>query len=367
MALEARLTQSLTQSLAQAAAQTARATSGLTDRLQSMERILEAGAGEGGRHWTELSERFGSLETSFRARPQSAAAPEMGELVERVGGLERAVRAGFGDSLRSAATMSDRLAVVEKAALVAPATDDEALLLLDDRLQSIERMLQDQAGPRGAPATIDLAAIDLGSLAGPLTQRLTAIDQQSAERAARQEVLLRETAGRIAAIEQRVATGSAAQDESMRGRDREVAEMHEAIVRLSENQHTLASAIADWRHESHTDLGAVNAQIERLQSPGPAIASATDTSVTDFPSVARGGTARTSLDRQAEANAKTEYADGPVVPREPQQAPATRGRGFWWWLFGTGNVSQANRDAEMQWQRMHKSLKQNRERRQDRA
>ena len=53
----------------------------------------------------------------------------------------------------------------------------------------------------------------------------------------------------------------------MRGRDREVAEMHEAVVRLSENQHTLASAIADWRHESHTDFGTVTAALEKMTTP----------------------------------------------------------------------------------------------------
>ena len=39
------------------------------------------------------------------------------------------------------------------------------------------------------------------------------------------------------------------------------------------------------------------------------------------------------------------------------------GRGFWWWLFGTGDVGQANRDAEIRWKRMHDRIKETRDRR----
>ena len=382
--------------------QTIRVTGGLADRLQGLERLVEAGAGEGGRHWAALSERLGMIETAMRARPQGSGSPEVAELVERVGGLERAVRAGFGDSLRVTTVVSDRLAVVEKAALAAPgAADDEGLLMLDDRMQSIERMLQDQAAAqiaaKAAPANFDF---DIGEMAAPFTRRMGIFEEQAAERSRTLETLLREASARVAALEQRVSTGSSAQDEATRGRDREVAEMHEAIVRLSENQHTLASAIADWRQESHRDFGGVSAQLEKIaQTTGPMT---TEAVASDFPSVARGaaraqGVAvdrpgsdragieranleRTSLERTSLERPSPERVtiDRPATDRaaesgdrvvatgrpgrdQSQLEPARR-RGFWWWLFGTSNIMQANRDAEIRWKQMHERMKDARER-----
>ena len=372
--LETRLTQNM------------RVASGLAERLQVMERLIEAGTGEGGRNWASLTEKLGTLETTLRTRQQGAGpelgelvnrmgaleaavrsrpqnagpAPEFAEFVERFSGLERAVRAGFGESLRTTSVISDRLAVVEKAATAATSGgDDEGLLMIDDRIQSIERLLQDQATGR-----VDPGKFDLTELAAPITRRLTAIEEQSGERARNLEGLLRETVNRIATLDQRVASGASVHDEATRGRDREVAEMHEAIVRLSENQHTLASAIADWRHESHNDLGAVNAQLERM-SAGPAITTAAaDIATSDFPSFARAGTRAPASSRPVvvDSSNTTYVADAPGVSLD-EVPQSQRGRGFWWWLFGTGNVGQANRDAEIRWKRMHDRIKETRDRR----
>ena len=55
---------------------------------------------------------------------------------------------------------------------------------------------------------------------------------------------------------------------------------------------------SDWRHESHHDLGAVNAQIEKMsaQVSAPVIAAVDPGSAVDFPRVARNA-ARPAADR----------------------------------------------------------------------
>ena len=353
--------------------QTIRVTGGLADRLATMERLMEAGANDGGRNWSSLAERLTGLETLVRTKP-AGTPPEVAELVGRFGGMEQAVRSGFGESLRTISVISDRLAIVEKAALAAPTgSDDEGLLMIDDRIQSIERLLQDQAAQRAAPQKFDF---DIGELAAPLTRRIGVFEEQSAERARTLEAVLRETANRIATLEQRVASGSSAQDEAMRGRDREVAEMHEAVVRLSENQHTLASAIADWRHESHTDFGTVTAALEKMTTqvgPAPITAGA---SYSDLPSVARGATNRTPQDRAGIDQVSLEVmpsgsraagkSDAGAAARQPPHT-GTRGHGFWWWLFGTDNIPQANRDAEIRWKQMHERMRDARDRKSERT
>ncbi len=361
--------------------QTMRVTGSLADRIQSIERLVEAGAGERGRNWSALAERLTTIETAVRAPSAPAANPQVAELVGRIGGLEQAVRSGFGESLRTTAVISDRLAVVEKAALAPPSTDDdEGLLMIDDRMQSIERLLQDQAGQRTEPQKFDF---DIGEIAAPLTRRMGIFEEQAAERARMLEGVLRETTNRIGALEQRIASGAMLQDESMRGRDREVAEMHEAIVRLSENQHTLASAIADWRHEAHTDFSAVNSTLEKMSAqvaPVPIVT--TEILASDLPNVARNANERAISDRTMTERATADRAtlQRTIEPGARTDQPAaihranrqttvatTPGRGFWWWLFGTGNILQANRDAEIRWKQMHDRMKDARDRKRDSA
>ncbi len=316
--------------------QSQRVWSGFTERLQSVERLVEASTGEGGRNWTAISERLGAFETQLRAK--APAGLEADEFLERFSGLERAVRSGFGETVRTQTAIAERVEALEKLATSGmpdlPGT--EPLMLLDDRLQSIERMVQDQIAKPPA---------------GEFDQRLAAMEQRASARNEQLMAVVRDMPGRMMAMEKQTS------GPNTQAREREVAELHEAIVRLSENQHTLASAISDWRHESQNDFGSLNAQIERLRELPP-VASAGQ--AISLPSGSMPAIARTSVTAAASSTtgqAKLDVSGGAGV--EPSQ----RGLGFWQWLFGTDSIARSNREAELRWQHMHARIKEARDRR----
>lgn len=295
--------------------QSQRVWSGFTERLQAVERLVEASTGDGGRNWTQVA--------------------------ERLAGLERAMQT-------------------------------ESVMVLDDRIQSIERMLQDQISKPGSvvPGLGDaikammermqglqaqLARPAVAQTAPELDQRLTAMEQRNAVRSDQLVQAVRELAGRLGSIEQQT-TNLVSGTSGAAGRDKEIAEIHEAIVRLSENQHTLASAISDWRHESQNDFGSLNSQLERF-SEARILAPVERGAVPNMPNVARGPVVEASLRDASVPGIRASSDEEARVETRP------RGHGFWWWLFGTDNIVQSNREAELRWQRMHARLKEARDRR----
>ncbi|MFM9939841.1 MAG: Clp protease N-terminal domain-containing protein [Hyphomicrobiaceae bacterium] len=362
----------------------------LTDRLVSIERIAESSAGEGARRWASLTDRLGSIETYLASRSKEPQAG-INDLTERLSGLERAVRAGFGEAARQGQSVMDRVGDVEKYVASLPSDQGEGALLIDERLAGLESRLD--AGLAGQsemarrimsqltvlesrPAgDATLPASTLAQLSAPLADRLAGIERTSLQQSAEGQVALAELSGRLVTMERTISQSVASQDEAVRARDREIADMHDALIRLGENQHTLASAISDWRQENHNRLAAVTAQLDRVMPPEivaqmPADGGRMPTMV-EREAIAAG---RDSLQTEASVPAATMTArDGigadtaSTLDREPSMIPQARGRGFWWWLFGTDDVSRSNRESELRWERMHRRIQEARLRRREKA
>ncbi len=347
----------------------------LIDRIASLERLFESGAGERSRQWAALTERLGSMETYLHARPSDGVL-DGGELGERLSGLERALRSGFGDAARTTSTLGERLTAIETIANSGPVGDDgEAALLLDERLGSIERILEDRAADMSEPiqevvtrlrsleakttSVRGIAGFDADALIMPISERVVAIDNRNAERSAELQSMLGQLATRLTAIEAGVQSTTSNANEAVRTRDREVTEMHEAIVRLSENQHTLASAVADWRHQSNSDLSMINTQLEKLTAAPIAVAAPVVERTHDMLATRTGAANDDGVRRAAYQPPATDaaLADGVSTDDAPAQ------RGFWYWLFGTNSVRSSNREVELRWEQMHQSVRDARERR----
>jgi hypothetical protein len=362
-----------------------RAVAGLVERLGTLERLAEAGTGERARRWTALTDRLGAIETRLASTPGDLPR-EAVEFTERFAGLERAVRAGFGDAARTSTMIVDRVGDLEKYVSAGPQIQDEAALLIEERLQGIERLIDTRWREQGNLATLVAnrlealetrlngagaaqGAIDFAVGAETMVERIGGVETPGGERALRLPAALAELATRVAALEQSVRTSVASADDLARARDREVAEMHDALIRLGENQHTLASAIADWRTENLDRLALVATQIER----GAPVAEAAPVSVdTRLPNViAAGDAVRTEVRGETRERPIAEREVPPELPpaaeSEPVIVPQPRGRGFWWWLFGTDNVRRSNRESELRWERMRQRLQETRERRRGQA
>lgn len=392
-AIGARL-EAVEQSLESRFAPAAQSWSSMADRMRGIERLVEASTSELGRQWSALTDRLALVETTLQEAPGASEAADTADLLNRLGGLEQAVRAGFGNSHVVATAMSERLEAMERRDAEQTSGSQESLLVLDDRVQTIERLLQEQTTRLAAAS----GTMDMTGLIGPLEAKLAEIDTKGLERSQALSQLAGESVQRIANIErglvhrldglqsglmqryaaleqvvaQRVAAFEhaaaerRASDEAQKEeRERQIGELSEALVRLGENQHTLASAIADWRHECHSDFSSVNAQLEKLAQPVVVERSLTEAR-SDLPNAARGpatpaevyvnGTAVHHIGDGAESSATATAVEQMLEPR---------GHGFYWWLFGTSSISRANREAEMRWQKMHERIREARERRRE--
>lgn len=338
-----------------------RGVAAIADRLVSLERITETSAGEGARRWTALSDRLGNVETSLAARVRDPS-PDITALTERLGGLETAVRSGFGETTRQAQTTSDRIGDVEKLIGTLPNDQGEAVLLIDERLAAIERRIEATVGGQTdllGRLSSQLAAVDTGGGIDPA---------RHSEALSRVSTTVTDLTARLAAVEQSVVQSLTSQAEASTSRDREIAEMHEALIRLGENQHTLASAISDWRLENHNRLAAVTAQIDKLLPP-----EITQTAVVDdrrMPQVvSERAKPRIEVDESPATGEVSTVTKVAVQADEPEiiEVPAEKRTGFWWWLFGTDSIARANREADIRWERMRQKMREARERRREQA
>ena len=126
--------------------------------------------------------------------------------------------------------------------------------------------------------------------------------------------------------------------------DRNTDELHEGFVRLSENQHTLASAIGDWRDDSTTELRRIAGGLDRLKAVEDRLESLTRHFT--------GGPPR-AVPPAAETYAPPLRSS---AARETT-APSENLAGFRRWLFGTEDLSRANADADLRWHRMRDEVR----------
>jgi hypothetical protein len=362
----------LEQVMAERSSDTLRSWNALADRVQSLEKLYQAGSSEAAKQWNALSEGNAVLK-SIEQRV-STATIDGGALSERLELIERTIRSGLTDAARANALLADRVGIIER--VVGSRNDTEPVLLLDERLRALEHSLDGRARETGGrwnelvdrlrtieariSSVVEAPAGSLPSpeaLASPIVTVLTSVDNAATARDARQARAISEIGGRIAALEHVVQANAAAVAAAARVSDRNADELHEGFVRLSENQHTLASAIGDWRDESTTEFRMIANGFDRLK----VIEERLDHLTRYFTSNAM---------RVEPAPIPHSIAQPPVY-RPPANASALRSggetaagggtgaalRSFWRWLFGTDDVRQANRDARIKWQQMRDEVR----------
>ena len=336
----------------------------LADRVQSLEKLYQAGSSETVRRWSALSEGNAAILRTLEQRAEGAPA-DGGALAERLELIERTVRSGLIDTVRSNSLLADRVAVIERS--VASRNDTESALLLDERMRALESTLDSRAQETGGRwrelvthlKTIDdrITGLSDGSsksgvapeaVSGPILSYLASSTEAAVTRDSGNARALAEIGGRVSALEHVVQANAAAVNAAARVYDRNTDELHEGFLRLSENQHTLASAIGDWRDESTAEFRMIATGFDRLK----AIDERLDTLGRFFANTAASPpprpvqTAPAAAVRRADAQADAQH----VKLMTPMQR-------FYRWLFGTDDISRANRTAELNWQRMRDEVR----------
>ena len=343
------------QALADRGGDAVRSWTAIADRVQSLEKLYQAGSSETIRRWSELNEGNAAILRAIGERPAGAPV-DGGALVERLELIERTVRSGLGDTVRSNALLADRIGVVERS--VASRNDTESAFLLDERLRALESALDGRAQETSSRwlelvdrlKTIDGRLTGISDdakkpegVSGPILSYLASTTEATVARDTGHARAMAEIGGRVSALEHVVQANAAAVNAAARVYDRNTDELHEGFLRLSENQHTLASAIGDWRDESTAEFRMIANGFDRLKA----------------------------IEERLENLGR--YFAPPPKPAQIMQSAAVRPadtsmdarpvsftvmmQRFYRWLFGTDDVGQANRAAKVKWQRMRDEVR----------
>lgn len=202
------------------------------DRLAATERLL--------------AERLAAVEAAVMRMPH-ASQPDLQPIIGRLDVIEEAVLMREGDNAVGA-----RLAILEQGHM-----DERA-----DRAAAHASLADEVAGLKSA---LGLAAQRTEEGQSSLAERLqllaSGLEQHRVDLAA-------SLGDRIAAIENAIeAQGQKAAETQGTYRD-ELSEVHDALMKINSNQHTLAGAIDQWRSNDSGEIHLINARLGAVQEDG---------------------------------------------------------------------------------------------------
>jgi hypothetical protein len=240
----------------------------------------------------------------------------LSELERTLGDRLAAVEASLASS-HDLQPIKDRLDIIEEAVL--SRESDGALV---ERLSALGRLLQEERAER-SDALTSLAA-DVKALAAAVGHTGANGETHQASFADRVQTLVADLeqhrielgaslGDRIAAIEQALAAQGEKAAVSHTVYAEELTDVHEALMKLNTNQHTLAGSIEQWRSNDAGEIHLINARIGAVQEDG--------------------SKRQQLLERLC--------MDVEALSRPPREEKSAR-RGFRHWLFGTDDWIKAS-------------------------
>jgi hypothetical protein len=172
--------------------------------------------------------RLSSIETALQTRPAGegvvAIDPALGD---RLWAIEHALGVERTERTSAVTQLSDEITGVRSAVRLAAQNSEEAYSQLSDQLLQLS-------------ATIELRRNDVPSDLG----------------------------GRIAGIEQALDSFDQKAAETQAVYSAEIAELHDALMKISANQHTLAGALDNWRNNDSGEIHLINTRIGAVHEDG---------------------------------------------------------------------------------------------------
>lgn len=293
------------------------------DRIDMIERMIESRLADAGRgQSTAVLDRIASVERMIMEAPRTSGPSPA--VLDRLAGIERSLETRLADIGRSTAALSDRLQSLEYAtqrpveaslsplvsqrleAITAFGSKVDALertfQLILDRMNGVERKLQDNTEKQ---VTVDLSGVErrLADLErnvrqsveqtldlGPVQELLSGIEGRVAGLERTIDNRASETGRTVSFIGERLRSFDetigaqkgqigdrleqiekslvAYAETSVTGRaqhENDLAEVHEALLKLNANQQTLAGALDQWRLDSTGDLSVINNRLKAVE------------------------------------------------------------------------------------------------------
>ncbi|HET6389153.1 Clp protease N-terminal domain-containing protein [Hyphomicrobium sp.] len=242
----------------------------LLGKLEAIDNAVQVRLQEISQNWALLSTRLQDLESAIANPRAPEAVIDLKPIAERLEMIEEAV---LGSDNRGQAEIADGLLKLEAAVSgvlvqAKEAQDPEALLGGLDKIDSVSNKL-------------DTHNSALTELAVALVERMNAVEH---------------------AVEAEIETAAA----KHQAYTQDLTEVHEALLKVNENQHTLAGSMDQWRTESAADVASILNRLETIDRD-----------------------AALPAETLAALNDHMESTNRFIIERY------SRRRRFWHWLFGT--------------------------------
>jgi len=218
-------------------------------RMGGVEKIIEQRLSDMQRTWSALSDRLQSLETAVR---------------------EKSVPGDVFERLRAAVDLkpiANRLDIIEEALLSTDARKDDGDV--SARLASLEgelsRILSASTASVGRVETL-VSGYErqrgemLNALVQPVVERVSTVVSSAQSHGEG----LAKLAERLGLVEQAVAAEIETSAAKHQAYAQDLTEVHDALMKLNQNQHTLAGSIDQWRSDAAGDLSVIANRLGNL-------------------------------------------------------------------------------------------------------
>ena len=222
--------------------------------------------------WSPVIERIAALERRIGEAGPITADVDLGRIEQRLGELEKRLSERMADLDRRSdlGELSSRLDSIETALL---GRDGEMSGDLDGRVRDLtEAIALHQATLEDAKAALGADVRDVNASLAEQAMRITRTGESLGELVRAVESLRNEerntvsqVAGLLANYRSEVQGFVAQTEETHATHNAELKEVHDALMKLNQNQHTLAGSIDQWRSDGAGDLAIVASRIEGLE------------------------------------------------------------------------------------------------------
>jgi Clp amino terminal domain, pathogenicity island component len=242
----------------------ARTAGALTDRLQGLEKSVSGSLQEGARNWMSVGDRLKSIDKVVASSSTSGLADlvtdqlvtvteQVRQATQRLEDLERNIEARQGDGQRVMAGLGDRLRSIDEQMTAARREQQGTPGQNPAAMQTFFQSIKGQ---------IDQSRLDLTSamaqVVEPLTQRIQQLEGTAERRQSDSGQIMQTLVQRVTGFD------STLKSQSETGKS-DFVEVQDALVKLGTNQQTLAGNLEQWRLESGGDLGIISNRLELLE------------------------------------------------------------------------------------------------------
>ena len=253
---------------------------GLAEQLLNLEVSLDQRLSELGQGFSSFSSRLQGIESSVRQPP---AGIDLKPIINRLNGIEQSLTSRDGGREDDVA---DRLKSLEGEIARALAANTASTGRMETLISGFERQKPD--------------------FSGPIVERVSALTNAHQTQSAVLNDANAKIAERLSAVERAVAAEIETAAAKHQAYAQDLGEVHDALMKLNQNQHTLAGSIDQWRTDAAGDVAMISNRL-------------------------------TNLDRDNERpietlNALTTHMD--TMNKMMIERYHRRNR-FWYWLFGT--------------------------------